>query len=486
MTKIATILQKNLDLIFFYLFILSIPLEKRHVFNLEAATWNGHFFEWGAFSLYLSDILLGLMLIFWLLRIFFIKLQVAKSQKPIPYQTIRTKGLFALLFAFIAVAFLSTIRSDNISISFYHFIKICEGGLLFTYIVKNISTISSFVKSVACLVAAALFQAVLGIFQYIFQRSLGLRILGEVDLSPALQNVAKIEVFGAKLIRAYGTMPHANLLGGFLFVGLTFTTLFILILALNKGIISNAPEKLSQKKIQRVAAIIFCMLYLGFVLSFSRSAYLALLLSPLLFISILAFIKKEYLQKLRQTTKFFWQKHKKQSIALILFLMISTLVFTPHITSKVGISEQVGDYSIRGRMLYTKLAYSMIRDNPDFGVSPGMYTFYINEYTDKESVMEWWQYQPVHNVFLLIGSELGITSLLLFVAFLGWLVGLGFISLKKKEGLNRLMLAASLVALFGLIEIMQFDHYLWTLQQGSLLLWFILGITATASTKLKK
>jgi len=485
MVKITAILKKNLDLIFFYLFILTIPLEKRHIFNLESATWDGHFFEWGSFSLYLSDIFLGLMLVFWLLRIFFLKLQVAETQKPIPYQTIRTKGLFALLFAFIAVAFLSTIRSDILSISFYHFFKICEGGLIFIYIVKNISTISTYIKSAACLVAATLFQAVLGIIQYLLQRSVGLKILGEVDLSPTIQNVAKIDVLGVKLIRAYGTMPHANLLGGFLFIGLVFTALFILILALDKGIAANVV-RLGQKKTLQIAAVILCLLYLGFILSFSRSAYLALLTAPLIFVLSLIFIKREYIFKAGKVIKLFWRKYKKLSIALILFLVIATLAFIPNITSKTSLSGQADDYSIQGRMWYTELAYSMIRDNPDFGVGPGLFSFQIGDYVNLGDTVEWWQYQPVHNVFLLIGAELGITCMLLFAVFLGWIIALAFIALKKREGLNKLLLSASLIALFGLIIIMQFDHYLWTLQQGSLLFWLILGMTATASTKLRK
>ncbi|MBU1177826.1 O-antigen ligase family protein [Patescibacteria group bacterium] len=507
MSKITVILKNNLDLIFFYLFILSIPLEKRHVFNLKAATWNGHLFEWGAFSLYLSDILFALIIIFWLIKAFISKLQATESQHPVPHQKIRIKGLLALLFAFVVVAFLSTIRSDILSISFYHLLKILEGCLLFIYIVKNISTIPSFVKSAVCIMAAAFFQAVLGITQYLLQRSVGLKIIGEVDLAPSIQNVAKVDVFGTKLIRAYGTMPHANLLGGFLFVGLVFTVLFILILALNKGIKGNVPRGtfhkeidilkmfhvehfggknyLNRKKILKILIVVCCLLYLGFILSFSRSAYLALLLSPLIFVPIMFLLEKKFFKQIWQTTKLLWGKYRKICGALILFIIVVTLAFAPHIFSKTGI-EQAGDYSITSRMWYAKLALAMMRDNPDFGSGPGMYTFQIDRYISLEEAIEWWQYQPVHNVPLLIGSELGITCLLLFLVFVGWLVILAFLSSKrKKDQMSKLLLFASLVSLLGLVIIMQFDHYLWTLQQGSLLFWLIAGMTATAATRLR-
>ena len=506
MAKLMDLFKKNIDLIFFYLFILSIPLEKRHVFNAESVTWHGNFFEWGALSLYLSDILLGLTLLFWLLKGFAFKLQAAESDQPIPYQKIRVRGLLALLLAFITVAFLSTIRSDISEISFYHLFKICEGGLLFLYIIKNISTIANFLKSAACLVAAALFQATLGILQYFLQRSVGLKILGEVDLSPTLSNVAKIEVFGEKLIRAYGTMPHANLLGGFLFVGLIFTALFILILALNKEIKADVPRgtfiqksvdkmfhvehfgknnKHHPKKILRTALYLFCILYLSFVLSFSRSAYLALLVAPLIFVIVTILINRRYLGNIKHVIKTIRGRYKKYAIIFTLFIVILTLAFSPHIISKTS-TGQAADYSIQGRMWYTGLAFNMIGDNPDFGVGPGMFTYNIDKYRDMTSTIEWWQYQPVHNVILLIGAEIGVTGMLLFTIFIGWLVALAIMNFRKKDAIGKLLLGASLTSLFGLIIIMQFDHYLWTLQQGNLLLWILIGLTATASTKLEK
>ena len=505
MTKISAIFKKNLDLIFFYLFILTLPFQKRHIFNLDSATWEGHFFEWGAFALYLSDIFLGLTIIAWIIKALVLKFEKGNLGKSIPYQKMRMQGLFALLFAFLVVALLSTIRSDSLEISFYRFFRVFEGGLLFAYIVKNISTITSFIKSITCFVIAAFFQAMLGMLQYLLQKSVGWKFLGEVDLAPTIQNVAKIDVAGEKLIRAYGTMPHANVLGGFLLIGLIFSLLLVMLTLLKKENLflnifqSNSislkddrqgkkpvdKAKTRQKKTLRVLAIVFFAVYFGLILSFSRSAYLAILLSPILFIISLSFFKEDYLKKLLEMIRYFIKQHKTLLVVLILLLVIFTGPFVPHILSKTTVSEQIGDYSVQGRLWYAEIAVKMLRTNPDFGVGPGMFTLNMSEYVSSETDMKWWQYQPVHNVILLISAELGITCLLLFIAFIGWLISLSYITFKRKNFLGKLLLSVSLISLFGLIVIMQFDHYLWTLQQGSLLLWFIIGLAATATTKLR-
>jgi len=315
--------------------------------------------------------------------------------------------------------------------------------------------------------------------------------------------VAKIDVGGEKLIRAYGTMPHSNVLGGFLLIGLIFSLLLVVLVLLkkenlfmsifqNNSISSNNNKekpvdraKTRQKKTLRVLAMVSFAIYFGLILSFSRSAYLAILLSLVLFIISLSFFKKDYLKKLLEMIRYFIRQHKTLLVVLALLMIIFTGPFVPHILSKTDISGQIGDYSVQGRIWYAEISVKMLQANPDFGVGPGMYTLNMSEYVSSETNIEWWQYQPVHNVMLLISAELGITCLLLFVAFIGWLISLAYITFKQKDFLGKLLLSVSLMSLFSLVIIMQFDHYLWTLQQGSLLLWFIIGMTATATTKLR-
>ena len=62
---------------------------------------------------------------------------------------------------------------------------------------------------------AVLFASVLGLFQFILQHSLGLKILGESVVSNSMVGVAKLQLFDFKLLRAYGTFAHPNIFSGF-------------------------------------------------------------------------------------------------------------------------------------------------------------------------------------------------------------------------------------------------------------------------------
>lgn len=73
--------------------------------------------------------------------------------------------------------------------------------------------------------------------------------------------------------------------------------------------------------------------------------------------------------------------------------------------------------------------------------------------------------QPVHNVFLLILTENGIIGLLLFT-YLLYTVTRTNMTRKKT------------ILFFGILLYSSFDHFLWTLQQGQMLLWLTLGYIA--------
>ena len=83
-------------------------------------------------------------------------------------------------------------------------------------------------------------------------------------------------------------------------------------------------------------------------------------------------------------------------------------------------------------------------------------------------------YQPVHNIYLLIYSEVGPIGLGLFLLFLG----LFFWDYYRRIGFRKLFnfsfgLIIGSMLVFGL-----FDHYLWTIQTGRLLFWLVLGVGA--------
>lgn len=272
------------------------------------------------------------------------------------------------------------------------------------------------------LLASAAIQAVIAITQFIFQGSIGLGILGEPDLHAA--NIAKVDLAETKIIRAYGTMPHPNILAGLLVITII----------------------LASKTKKHLPLIILCAI--GLLLTFSRSAAVALATTTLLFAIF----------NLKTTTKFI----KKYLIAFIILLIIGGVV------APVATSHLLSTHEIEERLSQVAPTIEMIKENP-FKIGFQNYTTQIQSYTE-EKLMPW-EYQPVHNVYLLTTAELGIIG----VAALLFLLIYSLIITKNKP---------VKYALLAIMVVMLFDHYFYTLHQGQLLMLIILGLSQLTPKKI--
>ena len=270
---LAKIISSDLHLYFFYGFILSIPFQIRKGFLTEYSYFAGGFSEYATFFVYLSDILLILAVFLWIVKtivcrdgnlshshyrsphsyctkrvinhistvfnsicknikisrdVFLIFLSQKKSS---PYKKElegfpRKIWLFAnqnkslsFLFAFCLwlVVDLLLISGDYFSISAYQTLKFLELAVFFVYVYFNLTSFKKVLITVTLLALSGLIQAFLAISQYSLQHSVfGSKWFGEIVLSPDLPGVAKIVVNGGKIMRAYGTFPHPNILAGFL------------------------------------------------------------------------------------------------------------------------------------------------------------------------------------------------------------------------------------------------------------------------------
>jgi O-antigen ligase len=79
--------------------------------------------------------------------------------------------------------------------------------------------------------------------------------------------------------------------------------------------------------------------------------------------------------------------------------------------------------------------------------------------------------EPVHNLPLLVLSELGVVGALILIG-LGISIAVGIVRAKRPE---TIIFSA---ALAGLLVTTLFDHYLWTLTPGRMLLGLVLGLWA--------
>jgi len=333
------------------------------------------------------------------------------------------------LILFEAVALLSVIWAQDKTLAIYHFLILAAGGLLFFVIKKeNVRNAGQF------LIAGLLAPGLLGVYQFFTQSTFASKYLGLAYHSAGTLGDVVIETSGGRFLRAYGSFDHPNILGGMMALGL----LLILYLSLKKEIGRNA---------RLFYLVSFSILYTALLVSFSRTAILALVLSaPFI-------IFKAWRRGLFQ----------KKLIGLFIFLtiFISAAIVIPYndlFLVRTQTTSRLENKSISERELYLKQAESLIIKKPIQGVGIGNYTLAV-AYADNHT-NPWWYYQPVHNYWLLAWGEVGIFGLIAILLF--WF-GVFF-----KKNVWPIGLALVILSLF--------DHWLWTQSIGILVFFLLVAL----------
>jgi len=435
---------KKAPILFFYLFLLSIPLQARLVF-FSAGSFN----EYTSYFLYVSDTLLIITLISWFVKRLYFRAE--KVSRETSHKRSLIIGHWSLVIV-VAWSFLSLLWAENLGIGLFRAVKLAEFTLLFLFILYNIRTQRRLFWTVLCLTATGFFQAIIGIWQYLIQHSIGLKWLGETILSPDMPGVAKIVVGGEKIMRAYGTFPHPNVFAGFLLLSITCGLLLLF----------------RKKRIwtQVFFSFLVSLQIIAFILTFSRTAWVAGLILCC-FITLIFYWRRKKLMK----------SLKLAFLAIILVILVSGAMFWPQIASRFSLEGQ----ALEERGLYNNIALSMIKKSPLLGVGMGNFVARIGDFSHIN--LENWQYQPVHNIYFLILAELGIIGLVLFIFLIfnvlkgAWFSQKSLDVSRETSGNSLFIIHYSLfIVLIGFLFIGFFDHYFWTLQQGGLMFWLVLGI----------
>ena len=265
-------------------------------------------------------------------------------------------------------------------------------------------------------------EFLLGLFQVVKQASLGgfFWYLGERTFNIFTPGIARASFLGKVFLRPYGTFSHPNSLAGFILIGL--------ILIFTKKKLFWA-DKIS----------LLCGLSL-LILCFSRTVWLMVLFLSLIYI--------------------FWRVIDGYRIKLFEFsyyFMIGAVLLTVFLFSRSIIETA----SFENRRVLANFALELIKKHPFFGV--GVNNFLINLSLSDLSWSVVSFLQPVHNIFLLTGSEVGLIGLIIFIIFLIFTI-------------RKIVQPSILVALLAIIFTGLFDHYWLTLIQNQLLFVLILGL----------
>jgi len=344
-----------------------------------------------------------------MVSVLFLALHRLFSTKPKFVIKVDSVGRLYLLLVFSVL--ISSFFATDFDVSLLYLWRFIEGFFVYILLLSGVFDLKKIMK---IFVAVMIFEAVLGIFQFVFQHSLGLSLLGEPFLDLQIKGIASTTVFGEKLLRAYGTFSHPNVFAMFL----VFAIYFCLFLKM------------------RARVLISLILSFALVFTFSRTGFLAAGLGIVGFL----FLKKN--------TKYL-------RIGILFLVLLVVLLALRFILDD--------DSALVERWRLFLIAKDMFFHNP-FGVGAGNFTLVMSEYSDIKLLP--WNYQPVHNIFILAFAELG---------FFG---GVILISLIMKR--STLMLPLWLIFIVGA----SFDHYFLTLYQGQMLFVLFLALSSYYSKSL--
>ncbi len=412
---------ENLELILFYAFIFFLPFNiKKYLGELAPNNFN---FE-SAF-LYLSDILIIVMFLIILL----------KYKEVLKKLFLKKESLFFI--SFILSGFLVFIKETEINVGlflyyFAHFVIIYLVFLIVqVFLLMNIVNLN---KIAGIFILSMFLQALLIIGQFSMQKNITVKAIGESIISPLINNVAKIEINPIKYIRGYGTFPHPNM------AAVYFLTAIIWLLSLKQNFLGYR---------RYFYYLNLGILFIGLFFTFSRLTIILTIIASTIY---LIFLKKT------ETLLFL----------LIIFSIISYFLL-PFFLARISYERQ-NNFDLR--QFLNKTALTIIKNNFSTGIGLGQFIENIKKY-GLSSEIKPFMLEPVHNIYLLIFAETGLTGLTLFLLFI-------YMMLKKCKTLLKKAPIFNLPLIFlSFLTIGLFDHHFVTLPQGQLIFILISGIISS-------
>lgn len=416
-------MMNKLFQILIFIFIIILPWQTRWIFfdyQLAGLTW-----EYGRLSLYASWLILIVAALVFLIK------------HPREWHWSKQWLSYLFIFYFLLSLFWSPIPA----ITSYYLVLLFSAVLVIFLLRKAKISFS------LAFILAGFIQASLAIWQFFQQQVVANKWLGLAQHNPVDLGTSVIEIGDQRWLRAYGALPHPNMLGGFL----TLTIIFSLIAwwqFYHQGDHEHWSKKFIKDSWWRLGLLMVMIVIqsVGLALAFSRSAVLGLSLAWVILL-ILALKDKQVLLL----------------NVLIKYLVILLLVFG--ITNWYLPGSWQQRFLAQGRLENISkqervASFKQINwTNPkEIILGQGMS---VNSYQAwaKQPHKKPYDFQPIHNVYLLLLAEVGIVGILMML-FLAWR------HFYKKYKLDYL----SLALLVAVLTMAMFDHYFWTSWLGLCLL----------------
>ena len=395
-----------------------VPADHAHVY-----------FTYASVLFFLSDGIAFLAVTVWL---------CARLMGHQPVSVSGQQPLLLSLFALVMLASLSTVWSIAPTFSFYTAAHLWFMLGLFLSVRGEPDSWRAI--GFGCVAALVLLSSIAG-WEFLAQSTaflMPLHLNWPGTLVPTMSGPSVVQLAdGTRWLRAYGTLPHPNILGGFLLM------------------LMAGPLTIFLREGMRRwwAAILFGITTIALVLTFSRSAWLGYVAGGAVVI-----LHRRSLDRQR----LLWLAAVALACLIAVALPLHSLIFVRAPGSQV--STEAG--STYERSLLGNQAWDILGARP-LGLGAGAFVVGLAaQFPDTDPV------EPVHNVVLLAASELG------WLAGLLWLIAGAAIVFEVRCAYGADAVALSAIVM-GLIVIGLGDHYLWSLAPGRTLASLFLGAWAS-------
>lgn len=356
------------------------------------------------------------------------------------------------VLSFIAICTLSLIWSDTFFTSLKELPQFLAGPFLYFVIVNNIGGEKQVNRIISAVLLVGGALSIYGIFQY-----------NDIDFSFWVGNTGRMRVFGL--------IGNAGYFAGYLILPLSIAI----------------PLFFVSKNRNRKILLLIGILTMGttFILTFTRSSYLALSVS-LIFMFFLFLLSRG---------KRFIKDNKKIFIIILTAIIIVTFLFIiPNPLSKPGtviskikvrtsIARLKNEITSGARITIWKFTGIMIKDRPILGSGIGTYKYNTLKYQakfleqgDNRSIYGYLWADKAHNEYLQLWAELGIIGLAIFI----WLIityfnyGIRYLKREMDEQKQGIM-----IGLMGGVVAFLIDSIFWFpshLSANLSLFWLFIGL----------
>lgn len=421
----------------FALTVLLLPLRWR------LDVWQRPFFpvysDYTDFHLFGSDWTLLYMLVFW-----------GCSLLVKPHRVRMGNGLIWICLTGLVVAgWVSVIGSVDPFLSRYHAARLLLLLFLYFFIVNEIH---SPVWVIVPVMLQVIIQSMVAIGQSLAQSSLGLQILGEHSLDPVRSGVSVVIADGSRFLRAYGLSDHPNILGGCIAFG------FVLMLAV---------VLYGNRRQHRLAAVVFLVAFPALVMTFSRSAWLSLMVAGSFMVGFEASARR-------------WDSVKRA----ILLGVLSLLVVTPFITKNISLFQSrinsgniAQDDQMRERVFLLGAGNTLFVEHAAIGIGLGASPLAMKNRFENFPL----DFQPPHYAMLNAAMETGVFGGVFYLLLL--IIPLIIFAVRWRDLISRPLVMGSLALLLAVFVVGLFDYYTWMYVPGRLWQWLGWGLFSAAVTR---